>query len=191
MSVKKKKITWNLVVRNFYYLNKRFFNGLYKLYIELSKPTSFLKGDDFESCLRKKVFKIADYDLVMKTHDFHENKKDYVESSLYPDYLFRDKKTNDEFWVEAKYREKSYKGKIEWCNYNQLKRYKKLSQQSNVLIAIGFGGRPKNPDKIYLIPLNRIEYTGLYPNEITEFEFSEKRKNIFDGLMDKVYDYKK
>lgn len=72
-----------------------------------------MKGDDFEHCLRKKVFTPESYDLVMKTHDFHENKKDYVESSLYPDYLFRDKETNEEFWVEAKYRENLYHGKIE------------------------------------------------------------------------------
>lgn len=184
-------MNWNKIIRNVYYLLKRFKNGLVLFFKELFKPISFLKGDDFESCLRMKVFKPADYDLVMKTHDFHENKKDYVESSLYPDYLFRDKKANEEFWVEAKYRARLYKGKIEWCSKYQLIRYKKLGKENNVIIAIGFGGRPKNPDTIYLIPLNKIKYTGLYPNKLTEYEFSGKRKNILDGLMDKVYDYKK
>jgi hypothetical protein len=50
----------------------------------------------------------------MKTHDFHENNKDYIESSLYPDYLFREKKSNIEFFVEAKYRENLFQGKVFW-----------------------------------------------------------------------------
>ena len=150
-----------------------------------------MKGDDFEHCLRKKVFTPESYDLVMKTHDFHENKKDYVESSLYPDYLFRDKETNEEFWVEAKYRENLYHGKIEWCANYQLKRYKKLSKKYNVIIALDFGGRPHNPKAIYLIPLEQINYTGLYPNKLKDFEFTGKRKNILGSLMDKVYDYEK
>ena len=184
-------MNWNKIVRNGYYLSKRLFNGIKLLFQELFKPTSFLKGEDFERCLRKRVFTLDNYDLVTKTHDFHENNSDYVESSLYPDYLFRDKETNKEFWVEAKYRENTYKGKIEWCKPFQLKRYQKLGKKVNVIIAIGYSGRPRNPEKIYLIPLEQIKYTGLYPNKLIQFEFNGNRKNVFDGLLDKVYDYEK
>lgn len=185
------KINYNKIIRNIYYITKRFTNGTIYFFKELFQPTSFLKGDDFEACLRKRVFTKDLYDLVMKTHDFHENKKDYVESSLHPDYLFREKDSNNEFWVEAKYREKLFKGKIEWCSNYQLKRYKKLSMDLDVVIAIGFSGRPSNPDKIYLIPLREIRYTGLYPNKLKHFEFEGKRKNILDSLKDKVYDYER
>ncbi len=98
-----------------YYLLKRLINSLTVFVQELSKPVSFIKGDDFEKCLRKKIFTKARYELVMKTHDFHVNSEDYVESSLYPDFLFRDKKSNKEFFVEAKYRENLFQGKVEWC----------------------------------------------------------------------------
>ena len=174
-------------LRTLYYLYKRFKDGTSLFFQTLFKPLSFMKGEDFEKCLRKKVFKKADFDLIMQTHDFHKNKSDYVESSLYPDYLFRDKSTNEEFWVEAKYRESLYKGKIEWCKPFQFKRYKKLSKQIKVVIAIGFGGRPINPEKIYLIPLDEIKYTGLYQKTIAEYEFDGKRKNILDNVKDRVY----
>lgn len=182
-------MNWNTIIRNVYYLLKRITKGLTLLLNELTKPTSYLKGDDFETCLRNKVYTNKYFDLVMKTHDFHENQADYVESSLYPDYLFRNKVTGEEFWVEAKYRENLYKGKIEWCSKYQFKRYKKISNNANVIIAIGFGGRPKNPESIYLIPLQAIEYTGLYPNQLTEYEFKENRKNVLDSVMDKAYNY--
>lgn len=179
------------IFRLLYYISKRLTSATIMYFKEIFKPLSFIKGDDFEKCLRKKVFKKKDYELVMKTHDFHENKTDYVESSLYPDYLFRDKSDNEEFWVEAKYRENLYKGKIEWCKPYQFKRYKKLSKQMKVIVAIGFGGRPINPEKIYLIPLDKIKYTGLYPKSIQEYEFDGKRKIFLDRFKDKVYDYNK
>jgi len=170
-------------LRILYYLYKRFADGTILFFKSLFKPLSFMKGEDFEKCLRKKVFKKAEYDLIMQTNDFHKNKSDYVESSLYPDYLLRDRSINEEFWVEAKYREKLYMGKIEWCIPYQFKRYKKLSKQMNVVIAIGFGGRPINPEKIYLIPLNEIQYTGLYPKSIAEYEFDGKWWKISSQIL--------
>jgi hypothetical protein len=130
----------------------------------------------------------------MKTHDFYENKKDYIESSLYPDYLFRDKKSNQEFFVEAKYRENPYHhDMVEWCKDYQFKRYRRFSKETRipVCIAIGLGGRPANPRQIFLVPLDRIEYSSLYPKFLEEYEIEEKRKNLLDGLMDKVYDLSK
>jgi hypothetical protein len=127
----------------------------------------------------------------MKTHDFHENNKDYIESSLYPDYLFREKKSNKEFFVEAKYRENLFQGKVFWCKEFQFRRYKKLNKTLPVYIAIGLGGRPKNPRQIFIVPLMDIEYSSLYPDFLVKYEFEEKRKNLIDELMDKIYDYEK
>ena len=92
------KIDKNKVIRNFFYIIKRLWNAIRVFFRELFKPTPYLKGENFEKCLRRKVFKKKDYDLVMKTHDYHANQKDYVESSLYPDYLFRKRSTNREFF---------------------------------------------------------------------------------------------
>lgn len=173
--------------RLFYYVLKRLRNATLALFRELFKPLSFLKGEDFEKCVRTKVFTSDRYDLVMKTHDFYENKKDYVESSLYPDYLFRDKETDKEFFVEVKYREKLYQDKLQWCNSNQFKRYQKYNSETPTIIAIGFGGRPKNPNQIYLVPLEDIKYNALYESFLKDYLWTGKRKNILDAVKDKVY----
>ncbi len=184
-------MNYNKIIRNIIYLFKRIFKGINAFRKEAFKPHSFLKGEDFERCLRKKVFRRDEYDLVMKTHDFHENKADYVEASLYPDYLFREKSSNTEFFVEAKYRERLYDGKIQWCKDYQFRRYKKLNKEVQVYIAIGFGGRPTNPKQIFIVPLDEIKFNSLYLNFLEEYEFTNKRKNILDLIKDKVYDYKK
>jgi len=181
----------NKIIRYVYYLIKRLGNALIAFISELFKQTSYLKGDDFEKCIRKKIYTKSRYVLVMKTHDFHENSKDYVESSLYPDYLFRDKKSNKEFFVEAKYRDKVTDGKIKWCNDSQLKRYKKIGKETHVIIAIGLYGRPANPKHIFLVPLDEIEYCDLYTKFLANYEYTENRKNLIDDLMDRVYNISK
>jgi hypothetical protein len=183
----------NFIIRSIYYIIKRIVNALDAFFDQLLKPISFLKGDDFEKCLRKKVFTKAGYDMVMRTHDFHVNNQDYVESSLYPDFLFRDKKSNKEFFVEAKYRENLFQGKVNWCKDYQLRRYRKLrneiSAKTPIIIAIGLGGRPDNPKQIFLIPLEEIKYSSLYPKFLLDYEYEGSRKNMLDGLLDKVYDF--
>ncbi|MCF8332067.1 MAG: hypothetical protein K9H84_06410 [Bacteroidales bacterium] len=178
-------------IRNIYYLSKRLINATSAFFNELFKPTSFLKGDDFEECLRKKVFTKDKYDLVMKTHDYNKNHKDYIESSLYPDYMFRDRINKQEFFVEAKYREKEYQGKIKWCKQSQFKRYKYFNKEDKVLIAIGYGGRPKNPKHIFIIPLEDIKYNSLYLSFLWNYEYINDRRRIIDGYLDRIYDYSK
>ena len=51
-------------------------------------------------------------------------------TAFHPDFKMRDKKNNQEFYVEVKWREGVYnfKNKIQWCNRNQLSRYKKIDE---------------------------------------------------------------
>ncbi|MBC8401992.1 MAG: hypothetical protein H8E14_10930 [Candidatus Marinimicrobia bacterium] len=175
-------------MRNIYWFIKRIYNALKAFYLEISKPSSFFKGEEFEKCIRKKVFVPSKYELVMKTHDYNENKKDYVESSLYPDYLFRNLKTGEEFFVEVKYRERLWDGKLNWCKPYQFKRYKKANLNYKIIIAIGLGGRPRNPESVYLIPLDQIKYDSLNPSFFEKYKFDGKRKGIIDSLFDRVYE---
>lgn len=186
-------MTWNSAARFIYFSQKRIGISIRSIYQAFAKPSSFLKGDDFESCVRKYVYQDSQYKLINKTHDFFSNKKDFVEASIYPDFLFQNRTTNEEFWVEAKYRESLQDNKIEWCKYYQLARYREIqeSEGRKVFIVIGFGGRAKNPEKIYLIPLDDIKYTGLFPGSITKYQYTGKRKGIVERSKDKFYDFKK
>lgn len=66
------------------------------------KNTSFKKGEDFEKYVEQSLFLKKDFDLVHRTNNFNQNKYRFSENTLHPDFKFRCKKTNNEFYIEAK-----------------------------------------------------------------------------------------
>ena len=186
-------MTWNGTIRFFYFFFKRIGMIVIAMIEALMKPESYIKGDDFESCVRKYIYPESEYDLIVKTHDYNENRKDFVEASTYPDFLFRRRSDKEEFWVEAKYRENLYKSKVHWCEKYQLDRYREFQkvEEKTVIVAIGFGGRAKNPKRIFLVPLVDIQYTGIYPSKIKQYEYLGKRWELLRIMKNKLYDYKK
>lgn len=138
---------------------------------EINKPESFTKGEDFEKYVREIVFPKDKYDLIQKTHSYQDNKGDYIERTLYPDFLFRCKKTKKEFYVEAKFRANLFKNKIQWSNDKQLKRYKDINKTKTVFLCLGFKGTPKSPEQIFIIPISKIKFKGLYESSIKNYGF--------------------
>jgi hypothetical protein len=129
----------------------------------------FKKGEKFEE-YTESFFPEEDYDLLEKTHNTKTNDKRFVESSMKPDFKFRDKKTRKSFYVESKYRSALFNNKVEWCkDLNQLKRYQEYNKECPVFILIGFGGKSSYPDEVYLIPLAEAKYTGLYPSVLKKY----------------------
>jgi hypothetical protein len=63
-----------------------------------------IKGSRFEKFVSEEIFKDILFDLVEMTRDFDSNSERFEERSMNPDFLFRDKRTREEFWIEAKYR---------------------------------------------------------------------------------------
>jgi hypothetical protein len=59
---------------------------------EFNAPESFRKGEAFEDYVRQVIFPASDYKLVHRTHSYHSNRNEFVESSLLTDFLFRDQK---------------------------------------------------------------------------------------------------
>ena len=174
------------MIRKLYYFNKRVSLAFSSFYQNITKHESIIKGDEFENFVREKIYTSDRYILLHKTHSFSKS-KEFIKSSLYPDFLFKDKKTNEEFYVEAKYRGKLVNGKIEWCNKEQLDRYKKISKEKKTFIAIGFQGRPTFPEKIYIVNINDINYYDLYPNTIKDYEYKYIKKGLLERLKDKIY----
>jgi hypothetical protein len=133
-------------------------------------PEPFEKGKAFENYVRKYIFPKEQYVLLRKTHCYEENKNDYVEDSKLPDYTFRCKETNREFHVEVKFRSSLYDGKVQWCSEEQLTRYKGVAIEKATFLALGYGGTPYDPYNIYIIPLDNIHYTGLFPSFIDKYK---------------------
>ena len=131
---------------------------------------SFRVGSDWEKDTKKIIFPSNGYDLLHETPTFKQNNNRFIESSLNPDFKFRDKKTKKEFWVECKFRSSLMNGKIEWSKPKQFERYKTLCLKEPVFVCLAFDHKINNDELYYLIPLTKINYTGLYPSFIKNFE---------------------
>ena len=85
--------------------------GLTAMIDEAMTPQSFKMGEKFENYVRESLFVKNYYDILERTHNYCNNNKDYVESSLKPDFKFRDKWSKKEFYVEANSGQAIIKGK--------------------------------------------------------------------------------
>jgi len=137
---------------------------------DLTTKPSFKTGQKFEDYVLEHLFPRNYYDLVEKTHNYQTNKHQFVESSLKPDFKFRDRLTKKEFYVEAKFRTNIYQGKIVWCNETQLVRYQRINRDTPVFLILGDGGEADLPDNLSLIPISKAKYTGLFLSYIDQFQ---------------------
>lgn len=147
--------------------------GINAMVDDINTPASFKTGEEFENYVREVLFIEKYYDLVERTHNYATNHKDYVESSLKPDFLFRDRLTKKEFYVEAKVRTTLFDGKIVWCNQGQLNRYNAYNKQKPVFLILD-AGDDKAP-YICLIPLSKAKYPGLFPSYARQFEIPDNQ----------------
>ena len=139
---------------------------------EANKPIGYVKGDEFEHFVRKVLFPDGHYELLSKTHDYITNKHDFVASSKEPDFKFKSRRTGEEFYVEAKYRQGFHEGMLEWCKPYQLKRYQEIDGKIPVYIVLGIGGHPEMPDSVCLVPMKHIRFTRLYPSVLRKYSIS-------------------
>lgn len=113
---------------------------------------SFRVGSQWEEDVKTIVFPPNRYDLLHETPNYKQNKTRFIESSLNPDFKFRDRKTKKEFWVECKFRSSIVSGKVEWSNPKQLERYKTLSRKEDVFLCLAFDYQMNEAELYYLIP---------------------------------------
>jgi hypothetical protein len=125
---------------------------------------SFKKGGKFEHYTAS-LFPPSHYELLHRTPEFRE---EFSEECLLPDFKFKDKKTGFEFYVEAKYRKAIYGDKLEWCDREQLYRYKEYDKEAPVFIMIGLEGNPADPEYVFLIPLQAAPFTGFFESVLDQ-----------------------
>lgn len=80
-----------------------FLNEIFEDITGMSKRPE-IKGSRFEKFVSDEIFIDKLFDLVEMTRYFESNSERFEERSMNPDFLFRDKRTREEFWIEAKYR---------------------------------------------------------------------------------------
>lgn len=143
------------------------------------KRESFEKGEAFENYLRERVFSRHNYTLVEKTHNYQTNQSDFVESTLKPDFKFRDIRTGYEFYVEAKWRHALMNNYLTWSNENQLNRYRSYAAQAPLYIVIGLGGEPSNPKYLYMEKLEKLSNHVLYSDDLKNMNFESQYQKYF------------
>ncbi|MBU4221015.1 MAG: hypothetical protein KKA10_05230 [Euryarchaeota archaeon] len=150
-----------------------FFKEIFEDITGISKRPE-IKGSRFEKFVMDEIFIDKLFDLVEMTRDFNSNSERFEERSMNPDFRFRDKRTGEEFWIEAKYRAglfKNEKGQVvcEICKSGQLNRYKEVEKSTGkkVYICLGMGDDPLFPKTVHLIPVNNA-YPQLFPSRLRE-----------------------
>jgi hypothetical protein len=138
---------------------------------DINTPESFKIGEKFENYVREYIFIQKYYSILERTHNYQAN-KDYVQSSLNPDFKLKDLAANKDFYLEAKFRSSIYQGKISWCSQEQLRRYQELGKKQKVFVIIGMGDDPKRPEFLSLMPIAEAKYPGLFPSVVEKFEIN-------------------
>lgn len=143
------------------------------------------KGNDFEKYVAN-LFDDKYFSIVQWSTDITRKHDRFVESDAGPDLIIRYKPKNENFCIECKYRADLFEGKLQWSNPQQLGRYQTFAEEKGYpfFVAIGLGGKPSHPKRMFCIPLEEARYPGLFPSLFERFE-RDPEKSFFwrDGIL--------
>ena len=110
----------------------------------------------------------------------------FVSDISYPDLeLIFARTSHYPFAVECKWRKRFYKGKIEWAQEKKIQVYKQFQKEKGmiVFIAIGIGGEPSNPEKLFVTPLDNIcMHTEVYESDLLKYHRKPTRRFFYDTV---------
>ncbi|HRO45337.1 hypothetical protein [Agriterribacter sp.] len=149
------------------------------------------KGYQFEEYITK-LFNARRF----KLEKWHKSQR--IESGLYltgmshPDLeLIFVGRQKYRFAVECKWRKELLNGKVSWVNsYNQITHYKNFQSCNRipVFIAIGIGGEPSAPERLFLTPLDKISgFTEVYESELIPYTRNPSHKFFYDTVQLKLF----
>lgn len=114
-----------------------------------------------------------------------------TEEHSYPDIemIFQGRKQY-KFAVECKWRKLFYNGAINWASTDQIERYRKFKRNFPfpLFIAIGIGGHPNQPEKLFVTPFINIEMkTVVYEHELIPYNRHASRRFFYDVIQSKLF----
>ena len=85
-----------------------------------------------------------------------------------------------EYYIEAKYFSAPVRNNCIKIKDYQLKRYRQHQKTTHrkVLLAIGVGGNPDNPDNFYLVPIDSVRNEYIDLNTIKGFSLQDPHKTF-------------
>src|SRR3989338_1063036 len=135
-------------------------------YFAYWETDSYKKGKSFEQYVAN-LFPESDVVIMNRTRDISKFSNRLVVSDMYPDFVFKNKKTGRSFAVECKWRGQWAKGNSGelgfWWSQRQRAHYEEYARMNGipVFVAFGIGGTPEKPKEIYFLELSHLQYTFL------------------------------
>ncbi len=125
---------------------------------------NYQTGIRFEKYLQS-LFPQDAWVIEDRTKDLSKKLRRFVESDTYPDFTFRHIRTGKRVAIECKYHTDFYTGKYGdqgvWWRRDQGERYRAygVRQELPVYVALGIGGGPLKPERLFLCPLDILNTT--------------------------------
>lgn len=94
------------------------------------------------------------------------------------------------FAIECKWRNKFYNGKLNWAEPEKIERYKLFQGQfrMTVFIAIGIGGAPSSPKKLFVTPLINIQdKPEVYEHELNIYKRKPHHRFYYNAVQSKLF----
>lgn len=141
------------------------------------------KGHQFEDFVVT-LFNKNKYRLLVWRSDKRASNGVYPESNSYPDLEFRTNgRGSYRFAIECKWRANFFKGQVFWATLEQQKAYRDFERENNipVFVAIGIGGAPDKPEKLYVTPLQCFKpFVKVYESELIPYSRAPKKELNFN-----------
>ena len=133
----------------------------------------------------QKKFKLVEWRKSQRTRDTLT-----LINYSFPDLevIFEGRKKH-KFAIECKWRKRFKEGKIKWADEEHIRTYEAFEKYYGipVFVAIGIGGEPSMPEKLFVTPLCNIsKYTEVYESDLILFERKTARRFFYDTVQLKL-----
>ncbi|MFL5739268.1 MAG: hypothetical protein ACJ75B_03550 [Flavisolibacter sp.] len=156
----------------------------------ISKLDTYEKGYLFEEYVIE-LFNKEFFNLVKWRKSQRTNDRLALLTSSYPDLeLIFAGKNKYKFAVECKWRKEFYAGKITWAEVKQINSYETFEYKYRipVFVAIGIGGEPCNPKKLFVTPLCNISGNiEVHESNLIPYNRKPTRRFFYDTVQLKLF----
>jgi hypothetical protein len=140
------------------------------------------KGDKFEKYVVDR-FDDRFFSIVEWTTDMSRKHNRFVESDCNPDLVVRDRKTNEIFCIECKYRSRLVDGYFDWSYPEQMNRYFSYAHEREIpfYIVLGFGGSPDSPSEIFCVPLEEAKNPQIHTSSLQRYRHNPTEDLLWES----------
>lgn len=128
--------------------------------------------------------------------EYRESKRIIEGTTLLPDHYYPDieliflGKKKYFFAVECKWRKSLQNGMITWAKEHQIRRYEEFQscKRMPVFIAIGIGGEPYAPEKLFVTPFEKIKGSSqVFESDLIPYKRKPSHRFFFDTVQLKLF----